>query len=270
MGRTAIAIAALVALAAGARGEAPTAGRTSELPRGRYPGIESGLARGSRFARAIDAARGERYREAEELFKAAAEELRLALVEGRALPPSGRSLKRKADQLADACQQVREVRRDETRSTGPGDRAMKEAFALHNLFLSARALSGHDEPLLYQRAARAYRASVSATQTPAFAPLGFAALLAAGGDRTAARMELERLPTWRIAQEPSDLAPTLYELVAAARAALGERERALEALGAARDLAPDWALRRRSMLAGNDFDALRSDPRFVALVGEAE
>jgi tetratricopeptide (TPR) repeat protein len=171
--------------------------------------------------------------------------------------------------LADACQQVREVRRDEAHAA-PGERAMKEAFALHNLFLSARALSGRDEPRIYQRAARAYRASVSATQTPAFAPLGFAALLAAGGERPAARMELERLPTWRIAQEPSEIAPTLFELVAAARAALGERERALEALAAARDLAPDWALRRRGILAGNDFDALRTDPRFVALVGEAE
>ncbi len=265
-----------LALAQAARADAP-AGRTVEVVVARVPrGLETGLPRGHAWARALAATRGRDYRRARDLFLTAAAEVRRAVSDGTMASARGRLLGLKAELLSFQCALLLADERDPDQR-GDFERLLLDATALHNLFLTARALEGRNDPLLYERAERSYRAALLKVQ-PEHPPdlllnaeLAYAGLLAAGGARKSALDHLSRVPASRIDRSVNaEYSARLFILIAEAEAELGDRDRALDALETARELHPRWLQERSRLRAANEFDRLREDPRFVALTGEEE
>ena len=144
---------------------------------------------------------------------------------------------------------------------------LREAVALHDLYLAARAFHGRDQPGLRGRVEHAYREALDRIAPGDDSPitarlrLGLSAVLADGGNRKAAAAEFARVPL-------AERSPDNVDLVAHYHAAMGDLDAAFDALRSALAALGDWNEVAAVFRVSNDLDALRDDPRLWRLLGE--
>lgn len=147
------------------------------------------------------------------------------------------------------------------------------AMLLHNLFLAARSFTGRTDTRLAATVQQAYeKGRIRPGRFKSQVQLGYAAILAERGDLAQARAEFAQLTPKDVQAEGMDLAVAYYHL------AVGETARSMARLTAASQR-PAWAhpapgrdggTVRAQAYRMNDFDRLRSHPRFIELVTEPE
>lgn len=279
--RGALGVVLAVGLAGGpARGEGPlpATGARSIVTRSTIPrGVEAFIPPDGAYALAVTALGEGRFRIAAERFADAAAEARRAALhdapcaagtrcgDGRLSRAQARLVIRRANFAAAEARVAlqREVQRLAPAAARPAPSAdFEEAVAVHNLFLAARAFAGRDVPALRTRAEAAFRRALAAPggERSARVHFGLAGLLADTGDLKGAAAEFARVAEADRTAEAADFLAHYYS-------SIGDRDRAFEILGAARDTLPEWAELAAFLRMSNDLDPLRPDPRFRRILG---
>lgn len=147
------------------------------------------------------------------------------------------------------------------------------AMLLHNLFLAVRSFTGRTDPRLAATVQMAYeKARIRPGRFKNQVQLGYAAILAERGELAQARAEFAQLAAKDVQAEGMDLAVAYFYT------AVGETSRAMARIEAAAQRAGwahptpgrDGGTLRAQVYRMNDFDRLRSHPRFTELVTEPE
>ncbi len=219
-------------------------------------GLEVGIARDSWYARGVAFDLAGRWEESYNAFREAQTEFQNQLRDRPAWAKMIRGWLLKAEFQLDQSQRLKYPL---YYRFGPPSASVLyyRAAAKHNKWLAVRAFTGRADRKLQGEVIDEYAKALAQSPTYESARIALAAILHETGQHARARQEFARVQYTGRSWLSVEVA---YYFTAA-----GEYDRALEMLDRAIQYNPS---NKRYILRSNDFDRIRSNPRFKALIGE--